>query len=75
MNQITSVSLSSLPIIGIFKIPQPHLAAPPNSFPITLVCDNLRDPGNMGTVLRCAAAVGCKEVIAMKGNETSITLW
>lgn len=65
--QLWSEMTTSPGIIGIFKIPQPHLAAPPNSFPITLVCDNLRDPGNMGTVLRCAAAVGCKEVIAMKG--------
>ena len=35
--------------------------------PITLICDNVRDPGNMGTLLRTAAAVGCQKVLVTKG--------
>ena len=36
--------------------------------PVTVVCDNIRDPGNMGTIIRSAAAVGCERVIAPKGS-------
>ncbi|XP_061418118.1 rRNA methyltransferase 3, mitochondrial [Lethenteron reissneri] len=35
--------------------------------PISLVCDNVRDPGNMGTIIRSAAAVGCSKVLLIKG--------
>ncbi|XP_077973568.1 rRNA methyltransferase 3, mitochondrial-like [Styela clava] len=35
--------------------------------PLTLVCDNIRDAGNMGTILRGAAAAGCEQVITTKG--------
>jgi tRNA G18 (ribose-2'-O)-methylase SpoU len=55
--------------LGIFHIPrQEHNKSQQSAIPLTLICDNIRDPGNMGTVLRCAASVGCKEVIVMKGR-------
>ena len=34
---------------------------------LTIVCDNLRDPGNLGTILRTAAAAECRQVILTKG--------
>ena len=35
--------------------------------PITVICDNVRDPGNMGAIIRTCAAVGCDRLITLKG--------
>ncbi|KAL7853639.1 hypothetical protein AOLI_G00204830 [Acnodon oligacanthus] len=37
------------------------------ALPLTLICDNMRDPGNLGTALHCAAAAGCRSVLLTKG--------
>src|SRR4051812_42920661 len=37
------------------------------TLPISVICDNIRDPGNMGTIIRTCAAVGCDRLIAIKG--------
>ncbi|XP_075709038.1 rRNA methyltransferase 3, mitochondrial [Rhinoderma darwinii] len=38
-----------------------------NSLPLSLICDNIRDPGNLGTILRCAVGAGCNKVLLTKG--------
>ncbi|KAI2805965.1 SpoU rRNA Methylase [Blomia tropicalis] len=35
--------------------------------PLTLVCDNIRDPGNLGTIIRTSAAVGIEKLILTVG--------
>lgn len=38
------------------------------SIPVNIICDNIREPGNLGSILRTCAAAGCKTVILTKGN-------
>lgn len=55
-------------VIGIFNIPSPNVVEPPEeAMPLTIICDNVRDPGNLGSVLRVAAGVGSSKVILTKG--------
>lgn len=51
-------------IVGIFYIPKPHLPKQPQR---VLIMDNLREPGNMGTILRTAGAAGVDLVILSPG--------
>ncbi|XP_029302467.1 rRNA methyltransferase 3A, mitochondrial [Cottoperca gobio] len=57
-------------VIAIFARPDPsrlNFANKGHSVPLSLICDNIRDPGNLGTILRCAAAAGCHDVLLTKG--------
>ncbi|XP_025927214.1 rRNA methyltransferase 3, mitochondrial, partial [Apteryx rowi] len=59
-------------LIGIFSKPDHAKMAYPaaqltNSLPVVLICDNIRDPGNLGTILRSAAGAGCEKVLLTKG--------
>ncbi|XP_072320467.1 rRNA methyltransferase 3A, mitochondrial [Eucyclogobius newberryi] len=38
-----------------------------HSIPLSVICDNIRDPGNLGTIIRCAGAAGCHRVLLTKG--------
>lgn len=38
-----------------------------HTFPITVICDNIREPGNLGSVLRTVAAIGVTQIILIKG--------
>lgn len=55
---------------AIFSRPDPsrlNFTSSGHSVPLSLICDNVRDPGNLGTMLRCAAAAGCHNVLLTKG--------
>ncbi|OTF71419.1 rRNA methyltransferase 1, mitochondrial-like protein, partial [Euroglyphus maynei] len=38
-----------------------------NTIPLILICDNVRDPGNMGTIIRTSAAAGIEKIISTEG--------
>ncbi|NXX78921.1 MRM3 methyltransferase, partial [Urocolius indicus] len=59
-------------LIGIFSKPNHAKMSYPaaqltSSLPLFLICDNIRDPGNLGTILRSAAGAGCEKVLLTKG--------
>ncbi|XP_063197891.1 rRNA methyltransferase 3, mitochondrial [Chroicocephalus ridibundus] len=59
-------------LIGIFSKPDHAKLSYPtaqltSSLPLLLICDNIRDPGNLGTILRSAAGAGCEKVLLTKG--------
>ncbi|KAF7666797.1 hypothetical protein LDENG_00091730 [Lucifuga dentata] len=57
-------------VIAIFSRPDPSqmkFTDTGHSVPLSLICDNIRDPGNLGTILRCAVAAGCHNVLLTKG--------
>ncbi|XP_058020036.1 rRNA methyltransferase 3, mitochondrial [Ahaetulla prasina] len=59
-------------LIGIFAMPHHAKMTYPaipqeHALPLTLICDNIRDPGNLGTILRSAAGAGCCSVLLVKG--------
>ncbi|XP_076240453.1 rRNA methyltransferase 3, mitochondrial [Calliopsis andreniformis] len=71
--QLWSSLTTSPGLIGIFKTPDVHNRNPANdSLPLTIICDNVRDPGNLGAIMRAAAGVGCEKLILMKG---CVDLW
>ncbi|XP_074016785.1 rRNA methyltransferase 3, mitochondrial [Numenius arquata] len=59
-------------LIGIFSKPNHTKLSYPAaqltcSLPLLLICDNIHDPGNLGTILRSAAGAGCEKVLLTKG--------
>ena len=59
-------TLESPPALG-YVVPWQEVATPATGTP-TVVLDRLQDAGNVGTVLRSAAAFGFAQVIALKGT-------
>lgn len=54
---------------GIFSKPDhAKMSYPTAQLPLVLICDNIRDPGNLGTILRSAAGAGCEKVLLTKGK-------
>jgi len=58
-------------VLAIAEIPDRHLESPPANARY-LVLDALQDPGNVGTVIRTAAALGVTATVALPGT---VDLW
>lgn len=58
-------TVSPQPVIAV--VPMPELAAPERPG-LLLVIDRLRDPGNLGTILRTAVAAGVDDVLLAPGT-------
>lgn len=50
-------------VVAAFKIPQQAPEPRAEGVPLVLVCDNVQDPGNLGTILRTAEAAGACAVL------------
>ncbi|KAK3858862.1 hypothetical protein Pcinc_034974 [Petrolisthes cinctipes] len=65
--QMWSALTTSPGIVGVFKIPTTPVSEPQTRLPVSLVLDEIREPANLGGILRTAAAAGANNVILMKG--------
>ncbi|XP_055911431.1 rRNA methyltransferase 3, mitochondrial [Eupeodes corollae] len=64
-------SLTTPPgLLAIFERPSPdkiQISPDDEILPITVICDNIREPNNLGSIIRTCAAIPCKQVIVLKG--------
>jgi len=60
---------SATPILGSIVVPSAQQINPAES---VVVLDEVQDPGNAGSILRCAAAFGFKQIVTTHG---SVSLW
>jgi TrmH family RNA methyltransferase len=57
-------------ILAVCPLSEPRQAAPEDLTPesLALLLDHLRDPGNLGTILRTAAALGVRQILLPPGS-------
>ncbi|GLV46216.1 uncharacterized protein CBL_09989 [Carabus blaptoides fortunei] len=67
--QMWSDLTTSPGIMGIFKTPNlTDISQKASStIPLKIICDNIREPGNLGAILRASVAVGAEKIILTKG--------
>jgi RNA methyltransferase, TrmH family len=53
-------------ILAVFRFPELRIS--PNAIPLLVIPDGIQDPGNLGTLLRSAAALGSTGVICGPGT-------
>ncbi|GAV05368.1 hypothetical protein RvY_15515 [Ramazzottius varieornatus] len=54
-------------IMAVAHMPSPSVMDMRKQMPLTIVLDNIRDPNNMGAIVRVVAGAACTQIIAMKG--------
>jgi TrmH family RNA methyltransferase len=55
-------------VLAVVDLPEPVLPALDARRSLVLVIDGVRDPGNVGTLVRSAAAAGCAAVVTTAGS-------
>src|SRR5690606_11805316 len=65
--QLKKISLLKTPnkAIAVFKIPKPQ---PIDKEKLILVLDDIRDPGNLGTIIRLCDWFGIKDLVCSEGT-------
>jgi RNA methyltransferase, TrmH family len=71
LDRITALNTSS-PVLAVFNIPEERAVLPDISKGLTLVLDDIRDPGNLGTIVRIADWFGIRRIIC---SETTVDLF
>ncbi len=61
-----SDTTTSQGMIGLFAFPE--ISVRSDSPPLLLIADGIQDPGNLGTLIRSAAAAGASQVITLPGT-------
>lgn len=57
-------------VIAIFD--KKFVEEDPNSLPISIICDNIREPNNLGSIIRVGKAVDCKRIVLTKGKSSAL---
>jgi tRNA G18 (ribose-2'-O)-methylase SpoU len=52
----------------VFEIPQ-DVVKTKGFVPVTVICDQIRDPGNLGSIIRNAAGAGVERIILTPGKK------
>lgn len=78
LSKLSSVETSQ-GVIGIFQRPVSNLEAVrsdnlSSSSPLILICDRIRDPGNLGSILRSAYSFGVDVLIAVETCDVWVCL-
>jgi TrmH family RNA methyltransferase len=71
LSQITALKTPS-PVLAIFSIPEKKIESTSFTDKLILVLDEIRDPGNLGTIIRIADWFGISAVIC---SETTVDLF
>lgn len=63
-----STTMTSPGLLAIFNRPDVSIQnQKKDSFPISVVCDNVRNPNNLGSIIRTCATIPCHQTILTKG--------
>lgn len=46
-----------------------------SNIPLSVICDNIREPGNLGAVIRSCAGAGVQRIFLPEGTLFEILLW
>lgn len=68
--KIWSTLITTPGILAIFPRPNHKFQVKTQDkvVPLTVICDNIREPSNLGSIIRSCAALPCSQVIVLKGS-------